>query len=273
LAFTLCTFPFLYATLELPKRIINDAIGATSDVIEIYGYEFTQVGFLLALCFAYLGAVIAHGLLKMRLNTMKGVLAERLLRRFRFRLIGRMMRFPRSYYEQTSQGELVSMITSEAEPMGGLMGDFLAQPVFQAGQMLLIVVFLFLQSFWFGLAGVALIPLQAYVIPLLQRQINELNKRRIVQVRALSAEIGETSAGITDLRTNGGWRYRMAQFTDRLGQLFDLRFKIYQTKFFMKFLNNFITQLTPFSKTSAHRGKNYCCTITRRRTWPYAGPS
>ena len=28
LAFTIITFPFLYATLELPKRIINDAIGA-----------------------------------------------------------------------------------------------------------------------------------------------------------------------------------------------------------------------------------------------------
>ena len=246
LAFTLFTFPFLYATLELPKRIINDAIGAGTDRIDLFGYTFSQVGFLFALCFAYLAAVIVHGLLKMRLNTMKGVLAERLLRRFRFRLISRMMRFPRSYYEETSQGEIVSMITSEAEPMGGLMGDFLAQPMFQAGQMLIIVVFLFLQSFWFGLAGVALIPLQAYVIPLLQRRINELNKRRIVQVRALSGEIGETAAGITDLRTNGGWRYRMAQFTERLGHLFDLRFKIYQTKFFMKFLNNFITQLTPF---------------------------
>ncbi len=246
LAFTLFTFPFLYATLELPKRIINDAIGATSDVIDVYGYTFSQIGFLMALCFAYLGAVIVHGLLKMRLNTMKGVLSERLLRRFRFRLISRMMRFPRSYYEETSQGELVSMITSEAEPMGGLMGDFLAQPVFQAGQMLIIVLFLFLQSFWFGLAGVALIPLQAYVIPILQRQINLLNKDRIVQVRALAAEIGETSAGITDLRTNGGWRYRLAQFTERLGVLFDIRFRIYQKKFFMKFLNNFITQLTPF---------------------------
>ena len=245
LALTVFTFPFLYATLELPKIIINDAIGATNDTVNVFGYQLSQVGFLLWLCFAYLCAVVVHGLLKMRLNTMKGVLAERLLRRFRFRLISRMMRFPRSYYEETSQGELVSMITSEAEPMGGLMGDFLAQPVFQAGQMLIIVLFLFLQSFWFGLAGVALIPLQAYIIPILQRQINLLNKDRIVQVRHLAAEIGETSAGITDLRTNGGWRYRLAQFTDRLGLLFDIRFRIYQKKFFMKFLNNFITQLTP----------------------------
>ncbi|MEM7520124.1 MAG: ABC transporter transmembrane domain-containing protein [Pseudomonadota bacterium] len=246
LAFTLFTFPFLYATLELPKRIINDAIGAETGIISVFDRELSQVQFLMALCFGYLGAVLVHGLLKMRLNTMKGVLAERLLRRFRYQLVGRMMRFPRSYFQNTSQGELVSMVTSEAEPMGGLMGDAVAQPVFQAGQMLIIVVFLFLQSVWFGLAGVALIPLQAWLIPRLQAQINLLNKERIKEVRKLAGEIGETAAGITDLRTNGGWRYRLAAFTDRLGRLFEVRFRIYQKKFFMKFINNFITQLTPF---------------------------
>ncbi|MGJ8544054.1 MAG: ABC transporter transmembrane domain-containing protein [Sulfitobacter sp.] len=246
LGFTLLTFPLLYATLELPKRIINDAIGAQTDTIPLFGVTLTQTQFLLSLCFAYLAAVLIHGLLKMRLNTMKGVLSERLLRRFRYQLIARMMRFPRSYFQNTSQGELVSMVTSEAEPMGGLMGDAVAQPVFQAGQMAIIVIFLFAQSFWFGLAGVALIPLQAWLIPLLQRQINLLNKDRIKQVRHLASDIGETAAGISDLRTNGGWRYRLAGFTDRLGVLFDIRFKIYQKKFFMKFLNNFITQMTPF---------------------------
>ncbi|QJF49836.1 ABC transporter transmembrane domain-containing protein [Roseobacter ponti] len=246
LFFTIFTFPFLYATLELPKRIINDAIGSDQSFINVMGVRLSQTEFLLALCGLYLLAVLVHGLLKMRLNTMKGVLAERLLRRFRYKLIGRMMRFPRAYFRSTSQGELVSMVTSEAEPMGGLMGDAVAQPVFQAGQMLIIVIFLFAQSVWFGLAGVALIPLQAWIIPRLQRQINQLNKKRIVEVRHLAGEIGETAAGITDLRTNGGWRYRLAGFAERLGRLFEIRFEIYQKKFFMKFLNNFITQLTPF---------------------------
>ncbi|MFK7878685.1 ABC transporter transmembrane domain-containing protein [Roseobacter sp.] len=251
LFFTLFTFPFLYATLELPKRIINDAIGALDNSIDVFSYTLTQTEFLMVLCFLYLAAVLLHGVLKMRLNTMKGVLAERLLRRFRYQLINRMTRFPSAYFRNTSQGELVSMVTSEAEPMGGLMGDAVAQPVFQAGQMLIIVIFLFAQSIWFGLAGVALIPLQAYVIPILQRQINQLNKKRIVEVRSFASEIGETAAGIGDLRTNGGLRFRLAGFTDRLGRLFDIRFQIYKKKFFMKFLNNFITQLTPFFFYSA----------------------
>ncbi|CAN0589737.1 unnamed protein product, partial [Ectocarpus sp. 12 AP-2014] len=112
--------------------------------------------------------------------------------------------------------------------------------------MLTIVAFLFMQSIWFGFAAIALIPVQAWLIPMLQRQINVLNKDRIVEVRHLSSEIGETAAGISDLRSNGGWRYRSALLTDRLGRIFEIRFKIYQKKFFMKFINNFITQLTPF---------------------------
>ncbi len=246
LAVTTCLFPLLYLTLELPKRIINDAIGAQSDRIEILGYSVEKLDYLWILCAGFLISVLIHGLLKMRINTMKGVLAERMLRRFRYRLITRVMRFPQPYFERVSQGELVSMITSESEPMGGLMGDAVSQPVLQAGQMLTILFFLFTQSPWFGLAAVALIPLQGWLIPMLQRQINLLNKTRIHEVRALASEIGESAAGAATLRINGGWRYRMAAITDRLGRLYDIRFEIYQKKFFMKFINNFITNLTPF---------------------------
>ncbi|WP_299637072.1 ABC transporter transmembrane domain-containing protein [uncultured Ruegeria sp.] len=246
LLLTVLSFPFLYASLELPKQIINDAIGAPGDTVTIWNFTVTQVQYLMILCIAFLATVIASGVMKMRINTMKGILAERMLRRLRYTLIQRSMRFPKSYFATTSQGELVSMITSEAEPMGGLMGDAIAQPVFQFGQMMTIVTFLFMQSVWFGLASIALIPLQAWLIPKLQRQINLLNKDRIQEVRRLSSEIGETAAGISDLRTNGGWRYRLAQFSHRLGTLFEIRFKIYNKKFFMKFLNNLITQITPF---------------------------
>jgi ABC-type multidrug transport system fused ATPase/permease subunit len=246
LAVTVCLFPLQYLTLELPKRIINDAIGAQTSTIEFFGQSFSQLSFLWFLCGAFLLSVLFHGLLKMRINTMKGVLSERMLRRFRYSLIARVLRFPQPYFERVSQGELVSMITAESEPMGGLMGDAISQPVLQAGQMATILVFLFSQNVWFGLAAVALIPLQGWLIPMLQRQINLLNKKRIKQVRALAAEIGESAAGASTLRVNGGWRYRMAVITARLGWLYDIRFEIYQKKFFMKFLNNFITQLTPF---------------------------
>ncbi len=246
LAATLLLFPLLYLTLELPKRIINDAIGAKGGTVTIRGIEFGQITFLMILCGLFLLSVLVHGAMKMQINTMNGVLSERMLRRLRYTLIARILRFPAPYFKRTSQGELVSMVTSEAEPMGGLMGDAVSQPVLQAGQMLTILGFLFVQSFAFGIAACALIPLQAWIIPKLQRQINVLNKARVIEVRALASEIGESAAGAVTLRMNGGWRHRLAMISARLGRLYHVRFQIYQKKFFMKFVNNFISQMTPF---------------------------
>lgn len=243
---TSALFPLLYLTLELPKRIINDAIGAQSSTVEFLGLSFSQTTLLILLCFGFLGSVIAHGLLKMRVNTMKGVLAERLLRRFRYMLIGRILRFPRSYQNRVSEGELVSMITAEAEPLGGIMGDAFAHPLLQAGQMTTILLFLFVQNVWFGLAAIALIPVQAWLIPRMQARINVLNRSRIQQVRHLASEIGELSEGAAVLRQHGGWRYRLAAISNRLGGLFETRFEIYRKKFFLKFTNNLLTQITPF---------------------------
>lgn len=246
LLITLTLFPLLFLTLELPKRIINDAIGANAAVVDVFGFQISQIGFLFLLSCLFLMSVLVHGLVKMRVNTMKGAMAERLLRRLRYTLIARILRFPAPYFERTSQGELVSMVTSESEPMGGLMGDALAQPVMQAGQMLTILGFLFYQSYTFGLAACALIPLQAWLIPKMQRKINVLNRQRVQQIRALAAEIGEGATGAASLRTSGGTRFHMALISDRLGRLYFLRFEIFKKKFFMKFVNNLITQITPF---------------------------
>lgn len=245
LGVTLLSFPFLYATLELPKRIVNDAISGEATPREIVGVVLSPVELLAALCLLFLVAIIGQGLMKMRINTMKGKLAEQLLQDFRRQLIQRVLRFPRHHLRRTSQGEVVSMITGETEPLGGIMGDLIAQPVFQGGMMLTILGFLFLQNPLLGLAAAALIPVQAILIPAMQRRINLLNKERVEEVRRLAEEIGENAAGAGDLRVTGGWARRLAMADGRLGRLADIRFNIYERKFFLKFVNNLITQLTP----------------------------
>ncbi len=246
LAMTVATFPLLYATLELPKTIVNDAVGGEDFPRAVLGYEFDQIPYLWLLCGGYLFFVVVSGLMKMRLNTQKGIVAERLLRRLRYQLISRTLRFPLPTFRRTSQGEIIAIVSSEVEPLGGLMGDAVAQPVFQGGQMLTILLFLFIQSPWLGLAAAALIPLQAYIIPLIQRRVNLLNKERVVRVRHLSERIGETVNGVEDLRANNGVAFALADFSEQLGGLFRVRYRIYQLKFLMKFLNNFINHLTPF---------------------------
>ena len=88
--------PFLYLTLELPKIIVNEAIGGVDFPRLILGYEFDQIPFLLLLCGLFLVLVIISGLLKYFTATYRYRIGDRLLRRLRYDLIERLLRFPPS---------------------------------------------------------------------------------------------------------------------------------------------------------------------------------
>jgi hypothetical protein len=50
-------------------------------------------------------------------------MAERMLRRLRHEMCFRILRFPNAQFERVSSGELVSAVTAEVEPLGGVIGD------------------------------------------------------------------------------------------------------------------------------------------------------
>ncbi|MEM7523515.1 MAG: ABC transporter ATP-binding protein, partial [Pseudomonadota bacterium] len=247
---TCAAFPFFYLLLNIPKEIIDDTLGADPQMSpfprDVAGMSLTQTEYLLALCGAFLLLVGVNGFIKMKVNTFKGVIAERTLEKLRYQLIERTLRFPRRQFQRVSQGELVSMVTAEVEPLGGYIGDAVAQPLYQGGMMLTIIVFVFVQNPLLGLAAVSLIPVQAYVIPKLQVKVNALNKERVRRIRGLSEEISEAVAGVDELRAQGATVFSMSRFAAHLAELFTIRLEIFKTKFLMKFLNNFIGQLTPF---------------------------
>ena len=246
LAVTALSFPFLYLSLDLPKTIINKAIAGTEFPKEFLGYEVEQIPYLLILCGFYLALVFVNGGFKFYVNVFRGVVGERMLRRLRYTLIARVMRFPLPHFRRTSQGEIVSMITTETEPLGGFIGDAYAMPAFQGGTLVTIVAFMFIQDWVMGLAAISLYPIQAYLIPKLQHEVNLLGKERVLNARKLSERIGETVSGAHEIHAHDTSRYELADFGDRLGVLYGIRVKIYRKKFFIKFINNFLAQLTPF---------------------------
>ena len=246
LIITLASFPTLYLSLDLPKTIINDAIGSKRDIIDFFGFELDQISYLLVLCGIFLALVFVNGGFKYFINVYRGVMAERMLRRLRYMLVHRLLRFPQSQFRTVSSGEIVSMVALETEPLGGFFGDAFSLPAFQGGTLLTILVFMFVQDPILGAAAIALYPLQTYIIPKLQRQVNLLGKQRVQRVRKLSERLGEVVAGAQDIQVHDTSRYELADFSQRLGDIFDIRFLVYRKKFFIKFLNNFIAQLTPF---------------------------
>jgi ABC-type multidrug transport system fused ATPase/permease subunit len=247
LLFTLVSFPFLYYSLVLPKTIMDGAIKSGKHFPQnILGFEFDQIPYLMLLCAAFLALVLINGAFKYYINTFKGRLGERMLRRFRYQLYQRMLLFPLSYFQRNSSAQIIPMITAECDSLGGFIAEALNTPVFQGGQLLTNIFFMFMQDPILGLAAVALYPVQGYVIPKLQFKVNQLGRRRVRTVRQVADRVQESATGIADILANDTVKLQLTAFAHLLGTIYDIRFEIFQRKFFVKFLNNFLGQLTPF---------------------------
>jgi len=242
------SFPFLYYYLELPKIIIDQAIQAKDIIfpVEIMGLEIDQKAFLYVSVCVFLLLVVINQCFKYAINVYQGITGERMLRRLRYDLYSRILRFPLPTFRKKSSGEIIPMITAEVEPLGGFIGEAFALPAFQGGYLIVIMSFLLIQNVYMALAAIALYPAQAYFIPKLQKKVNLLGKERVRLVRALSDQIGETVSAVQEIHVHDGSNYMRAQFTRQLGKIFNVRYRIYLLKFIIKFLNNFIQQLGPF---------------------------
>ena len=105
---------------------------------------------------------------------------------------------------------------------------------------------MFAQDWILGIAAISLYPVQMYLIPKLQRQVNLLAKDRVRAVRKLSERISESVSGVEEMHAHDTSERERTEFAQQVGVIQGIRFRIYRKKFFIKFLNNVIGQLTPF---------------------------
>jgi len=232
----LASLPILYATLELPKLIINGAIDAEEHTAVVLGTPLTQTQHLFVLCGLYLLAILLNGTFKYVLNVYKGKVGERLLRRLRLTIFRRW----REGAGSARRSEVIPLLAQEVEPIGGFASDAYALPVFQGGTFLTILVFMFVQDPYLGAAAVTMLPVQIALIPRLQRKVNELARRRVKEIRAFGGHLGDQ--GNSDERSLA----EIQTIGRSLKEIETIRREIHRAKFFMKGLNNFLSSLTPF---------------------------
>jgi putative ABC transport system ATP-binding protein len=270
LTMVIVSLPFYYVSLDLPKQIVNDGIqgqgftspGSTqsyfqfdlpfgealfgSPVTLFSGFDLDQTAALLSLSFVFLSLVIVNGLFKFIINTKKGQLGERMLRRLRYQLTDRLLRFPVPFLKRVKQAEAATMIKDEVEPLGGFIGEAFVNPVFLGGQALTALGFILAQSVWLGSVALAIVLFQAFLIPKLRNPILLLGRQRQITARQLAGRIGEVVAGGIEIHAHDTSNLERAEVSGRLGVIYRIRYEIYRRKFFVKFLNNFLAQLTPF---------------------------
>lgn len=248
---SLASFIPYYYYLSMPKAIVNQGIEGKdiSFPVDLFGLGWVSLDhteYLLVLCFAFLALVVVQQGFKYAINVFQGIAGERMLRRLRYLLYAQILRFPLPTFRRTSQGEIIPMVVAEVEPVGGFIGESFALPIFQGGMLLVIFTFLLIQNPLMALAAVSLYPIQFYFVPKMQAKVRALGRERIKNQRRISDRIGESISGITEVHAHDASNRMLAEFSRRLGFSYWIRVEIFQRKFMIKFLNNFIQQLGPF---------------------------
>jgi putative ABC transport system ATP-binding protein len=263
----LVSMPFYFYSLDLPKKIINSPIQGKgfqsaadtqlflriplpfSDVLTgktiilFQGFELTRLSFLVVLCLAYTVLLVLNGWFKLYINTYKGITGERVLRRIRYEMIDRVLRFPVPHARQAKPSEIAGIIKDEVDPLSDFIGDSYSAPLFLAGQALTALIFLFLQSIFFGILTLAIIGIQIWIVPRLRRRLLDLGRERQLTARQMAGRIGEMLQGIDDVHLNDTSNFVRADFSDRLGKIFFIRLELFKRKFSVKFLNNLLMQM------------------------------
>jgi len=265
----LASMVILFASLDLPKTIVNEPIQGKrfpnpdstvtflriapdlpaflgGQTVLFEGFALERTPYLIALSLMFLILIIVSGLLKLQINTMKGWMGERMLRRLRYTLFDRILRFPLPHFRRVKAAEMATMIKDEVEPLGGFVGESLITPLFLGGQALTALFFILYQHVYLGLIAFFMVVVQAVIIPRLRRRLLVLSKERQITARQLAGRIAECVDGVVEIHAHDTSNYERAEISARLGKMFLIRFELFQRKFMIKFLNNFLSQVTPF---------------------------
>jgi ABC-type multidrug transport system fused ATPase/permease subunit len=212
---------FLLSTvpLELQRRIVNDAIANGSG------------GAILGLALAYAGFALLEGGIKLGLNIYRAWVSERTVLQLR-RRIGALTAYAVAAEDRAmAEGVEISMILSEAEPIGGFAGISFSEPLLQGGLLLSVFAYLTWLEPWMALLSVTVFSPQLVFVPLIQRAINRRAADRIRTLREVSGDI--VGASTTSAATQNG----------HLDHVFALNMGIYKLKFSMNFLMNLMHHL------------------------------
>jgi len=206
-------FPLTMVPLELQRRIIDRGIGDHN--LEL----------LLWLGAVYLGVVLLQGGLKYLLRLYRGMVSERAVLDLR--------RTVHAGGGPGAEGETVSIVASEVERVGGLVGEAFSEPILQGGILVAVLGYMLVVESTIALVSLGFFLPQILLVPMIQRFVNRRARRKVKLVRELGDQIVDQAA---DDRYAGTTR-----------QVYAVRMSYYRWKFASKLLNNFMNHLAPLS--------------------------
>ena len=210
------------APLEIQRRIVNDAIKNGS------------VDSIFWLAIAYIAVALAEGAIKLGMNVYRSWVTERAVRHLRQSASALTAEAVSKDDKARAEGTEISMVLSEADPIGGFVGTGLSEPLLQGGILISVFGYLVYLDPWLALLCFLVFTPQMVFVPLIQSAINRRAAERIGTLRELSGGIvgaGDGDAGAAGALDGG------------IDHVFALNMGIFKLKFTMNFLMNLMHHL------------------------------
>jgi ABC-type bacteriocin/lantibiotic exporter with double-glycine peptidase domain len=206
--------------LELQRRIVNDAIGQKA------------FGLLAWLCGVYALTALIQGLAKLAWYIYRNQVGEATSQRLRLETFAAALHHP-APDTTAKEGIGISIILSEADPVGLFVATSISEPVLHGGVLLSVFAYLIYLQPWMALVALTLFVPQTLFVPLVQNAINRRTEQRIQVMRRLSADIvAETAEGVLE-REERGYRRRVRD-------IYSLNMQVYRRKYAMNSLINLL---------------------------------
>lgn len=218
---TLIVFPLTLAPLELQRRIVNHAVAKA------------DLSLLLELGALYFGVYLTMGVIKYFRNVYLARVAEGVTRRLRTRMVR-----SDAFGADPEEGTRQSILSSEAEKIGGFVAESLASPLMEAGLLLSITAYMFFVQPEIAAAAAAFLVPSTILVAAFQPMLNRLSEKKITVRRELSESV---------LQSDGDADSEGKRASEQIERIYEISIRFAVIKHLVKALNNLINHIGPLS--------------------------
>ena len=119
-------------------------------------------------------------------------------------------------------------------------------PVINLLTLVAFAVYLFFLNPWLAALSLSIYPIVVFLVPLLQKRVNQANKKRVDATRTFSDKVQETISGIHEVHGNGAYDIENQKISGIVDRLYRIRLRWDFFRASVKVSNNFFTSLGPF---------------------------
>jgi ABC-type multidrug transport system fused ATPase/permease subunit len=230
----LITVAIRVVPLEMQRKIVNEAI------------NLRKIDLLITYCSIYLAAVVLASALKMVINVLQSKISEKATAQIRKELYHHILNMPLNFFRNTQPGSVVNALINELTIPGNFVGMAVAVPLINIVTLIAFFGYLLFLNPLLAVISFSIYPVMLYVIPIIQKQVNRNNKKRVNTSRTLSSKIVESVSGIHEVQANGAFDIENNKFDSIVDTLKRIRIKWSIFKYLVKVVSNLFVNMGPF---------------------------